>query len=54
MCEGVIELIVTCASLGVGGSVVIQVYKKKLFLVTKTVNTHMTVYFKSYWFYLPC
>lgn len=31
-------------SLGTGGSVVIQVLKK-LFLVTKTVNTHMTIYF---------
>jgi len=52
MCEGVAELIVTCGSLGIGGSVVIQALKK-LFLVTKTVNTHMTIYFKSYWFCVP-
>jgi hypothetical protein len=28
MCEGVGELIVTCGSLGIGGSVVIQALKK--------------------------
>lgn len=49
MCEGVGELIVTCGSLGISGSVVILAIKR-LFLVTKIIHTHMIIYFISYCF----